>query len=439
MSLTVREQNRFIAAENRLISALDNLKTSDRVRKGDLNTAYKMLGKMESVANSKELLSHLSNRMNSDLGIDMKDSSKVKSFIDGLVDKLKNQDSKIYDKKFKQLNSIGSRIFQTSQKIEVDHLSSEISRHTNAANSKVKSAESEKKLVHDAIDKRNDAKQYVAKEKEELERITPDQISADQDKRINRLTRDINSSIDRLKVDIRRINKRGDKLVEFINEHGKTDVKNDFELAKTDKYLKRSMATAEYAQEKFGTKTIVVEGRRSYSATTTKKVLSDNGAEFLSRAKKYNSAENEVALIKDKIRYLESNRDAQIAAIKAEKRSPLQSKYDANIASYQNDYIKVGETGNRALDTIARNISFIDSAIKNSTVLKNDLEAKGERMADPGIQKLAARHGKNIGKLEVEKQKLETSYQRLVEAAKTDNNYVSDVESDSGSDYESHV
>jgi hypothetical protein len=249
----------------------------------------------------------------------------------------------------------------------------------------------------------------------------------------------MNSDIDRLKVDIRRINKREPELVNFLNKYGKTDVLNDLTKAQNNKFLKGKMATPEYAEKMFGTKTIVVEGRRSYSATTTKEVLSDSGSAFLTRMKKYNSAQHEVANIKQDIRRLESARDTRIAAIKAEERSPLQSKYDTRIAQYQEGFEEMGETGSRALNTLAKRINIIDSTIKDTTALKKDIEEKAERMADPEVKQSAARHDDSISRLVVKKEKLENSYQRLVEAAKTGNNYVSDVESDSGSDYESHV
>ena len=83
MSLTVREQNRFIAA-------LDNLRTSERVHKSDLKTVNKTLDKMGSVANSKELLASLSDRMRQNF--DIKDSKKVESFFENFKDKLENQE-----------------------------------------------------------------------------------------------------------------------------------------------------------------------------------------------------------------------------------------------------------------------------------------------------------------------------------------------------------
>lgn len=430
MSLTVRETNRFIAA-------LDNLGTSERVHKSDLKIINKTLDKMGGVANSKELLASLSDRMSKNF--DIKDSKNVESFIENVKVKLEKQESKIHDKKLAQLNNIGDRIFQASQNIEVEHLSKEIAYKTKAANSQVESAKSDKNLVHEMIDKRNEAKDFVAVEKQKLEQITPQQISEDQEKRIDKLTQKMNSDIDRLKVDIRRINKREPELVNFLTKHGKTDVLNDLAKAQTNKFLKEKMATSAYAEKMFGTKTIVVEGRRTYSATTTKEVLSDSGAAFLTRIKKYNNAQHEVANIKHDIRRLESSRDAQIAAIKAEERSPLQSKYDARIAQYQEGFQEMGETGNRALNTLAKRINFIDSTINNAAALKKDIEEKAERMADPEVKQSAARHDDSISRLVVKKEKLENSYQRLLEAAKTGNNYVSDVESDSGSDYESHV
>ncbi|MEZ6874673.1 hypothetical protein [Enterobacter sp. KBR-315C3_2022] len=430
MSLTVREQNRFIAA-------LDNLRTSERVHKSDLKTVNKTLDKMGGVANSKELLASLSDRMRNNF--DIKDSKNVESFIENVKVKLEKQESKIHDKKLTQLNNIGDRIFQASQKIEVDHLSKEIAYQTKVANSHVESAKSDKNLVHEMIDKRNEAIDFVAVEKQKLEQITPQQITEDQEKRIDKLTKKMNSDIDRLKVDIRRINKREPELVSFLNKYGKTDVLNDLAKAQNNKFLKGKMATPEYAEKMFGTKTIVVEGRRSYSATTTKEVLSDSGSAFLTRMKKYNSAQHEVANIKQDIRRLESARDTRIAAIKAEERSPLQSKYDARIAQYQEGFEEMGETGSRALNTLAKRINIIDSTIKDTTALKKDIEEKAERMADPEVKQSAARHDDSISRLVVKKEKLENSYQRLVEAAKTGNNYVSDVESDSGSDYESHV
>jgi len=430
MSLTVREQNRFIAA-------LDNLRTSERVHKSDLKTVNKTLDKMGGVANSKELLASLSDRMRNNF--DIKDSKNVESFIENVKVKLEKQESKIHDKKLTQLNNIGDRIFQASQKIEVDHLSKEIAYQTKVANSHVESAKSDKNLVHEMIDKRNEAIDFLAVEKQKLEQITPQQITEDQEKRIDKLTQKMNSDIDRLKVDIRRINKREPELVNFLNKYGKTDVLNDLAKAQNNKFLKGKMATPEYAEKMFGTKTIVVEGRRSYSATTTKEVLSDSGSAFLTRMKKYNSAQHEVANIKQDIRRLESARDTRIAAIKAEERSPLQSKYDARIAQYQEGFEEMGETGSRALNTLAKRINIIDSTIKDTTALKKDIEEKAERMADPEVKQSAARHDDSISRLVVKKEKLENSYQRLVEAAKTGNNYVSDVESDSGSDYESHV
>ncbi|MGE2624765.1 hypothetical protein ACQH8C_26860, partial [Escherichia coli] len=80
------------------------------------------------------------------------------------------------------------------------------------------------------------------------------------------------------------------------------------------------------------------------------------------------------------------SRDAQIAAIKAEERSPLQSKYDARIAQYQEGFQEMGETGNRALNTLAKRINFIDSTINNAAALKKDIEEKAERMANPEVK-----------------------------------------------------
>ncbi|MDE4079924.1 MULTISPECIES: hypothetical protein [Enterobacter cloacae complex] len=430
MSLTVREQNRFIAA-------LDNLRTSERVHKSDLKTVNKTLDKMGSVANSKELLASLSDRMRQNF--DIKDSKKVESFIENVKDKLEKQESKIHDKKLTQLNNIGNRIFQASQKIEVDHLSKEIALKTSAANRQLECARSDKNLVHEMIDKRNEAKEFVSIEKHKLEQITPQKISEDQEKRINRLTQKTNSEIDKLKVDIRRINKREPELFKFLNNLGKTDVINDLAKAQNNKFLKRTMATPEYAEKMFGTKTIVVEGRRSYSATTTKEVLSDNGAAFLTRIKKYQNAKNEVAAIKHEISRMESARDARIAAIKSEERSPLQSKYDSRIAQYQDGVKEMCETENRALNTLAKRINFIDSTIEHTTALKKGIEEKAGLMADPEVKQSAARHEDSINRLVVRKEKLENSYQRLVEASNTGKNYVSDVESDIGSDFESHV
>lgn len=430
MSLTVREQNRFIAA-------LDNLRTSERVHKSDLKIVNKTLDKMGGVANSKELLANLSNRMSKNF--DIKDSKNVESFIENVKVKLEKQESKIHEKKLTQLNNIGNRIFQASQKIEVDQLSKEIAFQTNAANRQLEGARSDKSLVHEVIDKRNEVKEFVALEMHKLEQITPQKISEDQEKRVDRLTQKMNSEIDKLKVDIRRINNREPQLIKFLNNLGKTDVINDLTKAQNNKFLMRTMATPEYAKKMFGTQTIVVEGRRSYSATTTKEVLSDNGAAFLTRIKKYHNAKNDVAAIKHEISRMESTRDAQIAAIKAEERSPLQSKHDSKIAHYQDGYKEMSETGNLALNTLAERINFIDSTIKDTTALKKNIEEKAELMGDTEIKQSAARHEDSISRLVVKKEKLENSYQRLVEASKTGKNYISDVESDSVSDYESYV
>lgn len=153
MSLTVREQNRFIAA-------LDNLRTSERVHKSDLKTVNKTLDKMGGVANSKELLASLSDRMRNNF--DIKDSKNVDSFIENVKVKLERQESKIHDKKLNQLNNIGNRIFQASQNIEVDHLSNTLELKTQKAYDLVENAKYDKDVVHKMIDKRNEAKDLEA-------------------------------------------------------------------------------------------------------------------------------------------------------------------------------------------------------------------------------------------------------------------------------------
>lgn len=430
MSLTVREQNRFIAA-------LDNLRASDRVHKSDLKTINKTLDKMGNVANSKELLSSMSERMIKNF--DIKKSENVELFIKNVKIKLEKQGSKILDKKLTQLNNIGDRIFQASQKIEIDHLIKKITLQTSAANRQLRSAKLDKNLIHKIIYKKNEVKELIANEKQKLIQVSPQKISEDQEKRIKKLTQKTNDIINRLKVDIRRINKREPELINFLNKLGKTNVINDLAKAKNNSFLEVKMATPEYAEKMFGTKTILVEGRRFYSSITTKNVLSDNGATFLTRVKKYNSAKDEVATIKQQISCMESDRDAQITVIKSEKRSPLQSKYDSRITQYQDGYEKIGETGGYALNILAKRIKFIDSTIKETTALKKDLEEKAELMVAPEIQKSAASYDESIGRLVVKKEKLENSYQRLIEASNTGKNYVSDVDSESGSDYESHV
>lgn len=149
MSLTVREQNRFIAA-------LDNLRASDRVHKSDLKTINKTLDKMGNVANSKELLSSMSERMIKNF--DIKKSENVELFIKNVKIKLEKQGSKILDKKLTQLNNIGDRIFQASQKIEIDHLIKKITLQTSAANRQLRSAKLDKNLIHKIIYKKMKSK-----------------------------------------------------------------------------------------------------------------------------------------------------------------------------------------------------------------------------------------------------------------------------------------
>ncbi len=434
MSLTVREQNRFIAA-------LDNLRTSERVHKSDLKTVNKTLDKMGGVANSKELLASLSDRMRNNF--DIKDSKNVDSFIENVKVKLERQESKIHDKKLNQLNNIGNRIFQASQNIEVDHLSNTLELKTQEAYDLVENAKYDKDVVHKMIDKRNEAKDLEASVIQQSELLTPDKINADKLKRVNNLEQETDRRINKLNEKINDVSRKKGKLVDFINHHGKTGVLEDLNQTKNNKYLLPTMATSDYAKKMFGTKTILVEGRRSYSAKTKTEVLSDSGANFLTLIKSYRHARLEVPAIRKEISQLKSTKDAQIASIMAEKRSPQQVKYDAIIAEYQEDYKYFGEIESLKLNTLAKTIEDINSTIEDTTALNKVIEQKAERMADPKVKNLAARHDKSIGELAVEKQKLENSYQRLVEASNTGKNYVSDVEShsdtDTDNDYVSHV
>lgn len=204
MSLTVREQNRFIAA-------LDNLRTSERVHKSDLKTVNKTLDKMGGVANSKELLASLSDRMRNNF--DIKDSKNVESFIENVKVKLEKQESKIHDKKLNQLNNIGNRIFQASQNIEVDHLSNTLELKTQKAYDLVENAKSDKDVVHKMIDKRNEAKDLEASVIQQSELLTPDKINADKLKRVNNLEQNTDRRINKLNEKINDVNRKKKSLL----------------------------------------------------------------------------------------------------------------------------------------------------------------------------------------------------------------------------------
>lgn len=104
MPLTVREQHQLIAA-------LNNLKTASRVNKGDIKTLSNALDK---VTNSKELLLILNTQMNDNF--DINNPIEIKSFMDNVEGKLIPQKPSIYNKSLIELNNIGDRILEASQK-----------------------------------------------------------------------------------------------------------------------------------------------------------------------------------------------------------------------------------------------------------------------------------------------------------------------------------
>jgi hypothetical protein len=436
MSLSVREQINE-REQYRFTTALNNLSKSERVHKSDLKIINKTLDKMDKIGNTKELLSTLKNRMQGNFNID--DSSNVKSFIDSVKGKLEQQNSKIHDKKLMQINNIGSRILQASQALEVESYSKEIKQQTSLGKDVLGSAKTDKSLVHKIIDQRNEFKKLVATSNDKLSRITPDEISKDQEKRIQNLTQEAKSDIDKLGTNIRRINNREPALIKFLTEHGKHNVINDLEKAKSNPYLKADMATSRYAENNFGTRTIKVEGRREWSTPIKKQVLSESGEIFLSRIAKYNNASKDLANVQKQIKQIEFSRDAKIESINSETRSPQQLKHDSKIAEYNHSYQQKGIIGKEALAKIGAKINFVDRTIEKTTTLQKAIQQKAKEMADPEVEKLATRHNESIEELAEKKEKLINSYSRLINAAETEVNYTSDVDTDSESDYESHA
>ncbi len=424
MSLTVRQQNQFIAA-------LDNLRTSDRVHKGDLQTVNKMLNKMGGVANSKEILSTALKGKEDKFNI--KDSTQIKSFLDGLQTKLNEQNSKIFYKKCFQLNSIGDRLYPASQKIEADHFNKEIKLNMSEAKQQLENSAADKRLIHNTLEQKNINNELISINKHKLNRITIKDIIEHQDKRIDALKDKTQSQIDRLKVDAYRINKRGPALIQFLQENKKDDVLHDLAKARTDSKLRDKMATSQYAESKFGTKTVLVEGRHSYSAMIKKEELSDDGRAFLNRMKKYNTSRLDLAIVDNAIKTLESDMAAEIKAIKTEKRSPLQLKYDLKIEKYQNDNKTNASTGVNALTSLSSQITVIDNAIANATALNEAIAQNATAMADPEVQKTVALNKQDILNMARERAELNKSLNRLIDAATTGKNYYSD-DSESSSD-----
>lgn len=166
---------------------------------------------MGGVANSKELLASLSDRMRNNF--DIKDSKNVESFIENVKVKLEKQESKIHDKKLNQLNNIGNRIFQASQNIEVDHLSNTLELKTQKAYDLVENAKSDKDVVHKMIDKRNEAKDLEASVIQQSELLTPDKINADKLKRVNNLEQNTDRRINKLNEKINDVNRKKKSLL----------------------------------------------------------------------------------------------------------------------------------------------------------------------------------------------------------------------------------
>jgi hypothetical protein len=353
-NLSVRDQNRFI-------TSVENLVSSERVHNKDLKNLSKTLDKLDKIKNSHETLISLSTNKALAGKLDIYNPTQVKSVFTAALEKLGKQGSNMFESKHEKLTNISERLLVQSEKIHTARVDKNMANVQNLqtyigqAEGKIADLDSKKNAIF------NDRDTALNK----LESISPGDIKQDKDSRISMLRSEAQKALAKVDNDLKNSKNLEIEVSRFARQKGHSKIDNDLRTAKKDPSFKLHMATETYAKNHFGTQEI--EGRREWSAKV--KVLHPNGVAFRSKMTAFNNMEKTISSLKNEKTSIEKNLAKNIAAIQSEKISPLQTTAEKAVKQMEVKFVNTWNKQEETAKYISTQQIDIDTLVHDSNAI----------------------------------------------------------------------